>query len=81
MIGDMRGATNIAPMMTAGESVIKPKVAILQDNTTNKKKSKPGEADGATSSRTAFRLSDGNGLMIDLNQVGLFIEFPYFQYE
>jgi hypothetical protein len=48
MIGDIKGATNIAPMITAGESVISPKVAMLQDNTTNKKKSNPGEADGVT---------------------------------
>ena len=33
MIGDIRGATSIAPMITAGESVIKPKVDIMLDST------------------------------------------------
>jgi hypothetical protein len=45
IIGDMSGATNMAPIITAGELVINPSVAMLQDNTTNRKKSKLEEAD------------------------------------
>jgi len=37
IIGDIRGAINIAPIMTAGELVINPNVAILEDKITNKK--------------------------------------------
>ena len=36
-MGDMRGATTIAPMMTAGESLISPRVAIAPERTTKKK--------------------------------------------
>ncbi len=42
-MGDIRGATSMAPITTAVELVIKPKVAILVDKTTRKKKSKFGE--------------------------------------
>ena len=37
MMGDIKGATNIAPMITAGEFVIKPSVAILVERMTSKK--------------------------------------------
>ena len=37
MTGDINGATSIAPMMTAGESVINPRVAILVERMTIKK--------------------------------------------
>jgi len=54
MIGDMRGATNIAPMMTAGESVINPRVAILHESTASRKKSKLDEADSRISCVTTI---------------------------
>jgi hypothetical protein len=37
IMGDINGATNIAPMMTAGELVIKPRVAILVERMTSRK--------------------------------------------
>ena len=61
MIGDMSGATNMAPMMTAGESVTNPSVAILQDNTTNRKKSKLEVADWRISCVTTIFSSAVNG--------------------
>ena len=41
-IGDINGATSMAPMMIATESVSNPMVAIVQDRITSKKKSNPG---------------------------------------
>ena len=55
IIGDISGATSIAPMMTAGELVIRPIVAMLHDNTTSTKKSMPGEALSVTSSMISLR--------------------------
>jgi len=65
MIGDINGAINMAPMITAGESVIKPRVAILDDSMTNRKKSKPGVTASDISSITSLRLSAGSLLMIN----------------
>ncbi len=56
MMGDMRGASNMAPMITAAELVIKPRVAMLQDKITRRKKSKPGDAEGVISA-ISFSLS------------------------
>ena len=36
MIGDMSGASSMAPMITAGEFVTRPSVAMLHDNTTRR---------------------------------------------
>jgi len=36
-MGDIRGATSIAPMITAGESFINPSVAIALESTTRRK--------------------------------------------
>ena len=44
-IGVIIGATSIAPIITADESVIRPKVAILLDKNTRRKKSNPGDDD------------------------------------
>jgi hypothetical protein len=41
-MGDMSGATNMAPMIMATESVNRPIVAIVQERITSRKKSKPG---------------------------------------
>lgn len=68
----MRGATNIAPMITAVESKINPKVAIMHERTTNKKKSKPGEAACSNSSKTSTRLSG----VKKLNQRRILIKDP-----
>ena len=37
IMGDINGATSIAPIMTAGELVIKPRVAILVERMTSRK--------------------------------------------
>ena len=42
MMGDIKGATNIAPIITAGELTSSPRVAITLESNTNKKKSKSG---------------------------------------
>ena len=43
MIGDISGATSIAPMMVAGESISSPSVAMILESSTKRKKSKSGE--------------------------------------
>ncbi len=64
MIGDMSGATSIAPMMTAAELVIKPDVAIAQDNTTSNRKSKQSLDDSASSALISWRSSVVSGFTI-----------------
>ena len=61
-MGDINGATSIAPMMTAAELVSKPSVAMLLESTTNRKKSKPGEASGVISATIWARSSAVSGL-------------------
>lgn len=51
-IGDMRGATSIAPMITAEESMMSPRVAIVQDRTIRTKKSVFGEDESIRSFST-----------------------------
>ncbi|MCJ7624955.1 MAG: hypothetical protein MUO76_15750 [Anaerolineaceae bacterium] len=56
MIGDINGATSMAPMITAAESVINPKVAMVQDKMIKRKKSKLGEDASASIPNTvSFR--------------------------
>jgi hypothetical protein len=43
----------MAPMMTAAESLTRPKVAMVHERTTSKKKSKPGAEVRSNSSRTS----------------------------
>ena len=57
MIGDINGATSIAPMIMAGESVINPMVAMLHESTTSRKKSKLDEELSVISSMICFRSS------------------------
>lgn len=70
--GDIKGATNMAPMITAGEFVISPNVAMLHDRITSRKKSYPLDADEATSSLISCRFWGGKGLMRVLNQLAGF---------
>jgi len=63
MIGDINGATNIAPIMTAGESVINPRVAIALERITSRKKSNFGEEASLISPINFRRREGGIGLM------------------
>jgi hypothetical protein len=60
-MGDMSGATNMAPMITAVELDNKPKVAMVQERMINRKKSYPGDAESINSFRTSSFLSAGSG--------------------
>jgi len=67
--GDMSGATSMAPMITAGELVMRPSVAILHESTIMRKKLNPGEAASVISATACFRCSAGAGCTIFLNHL------------
>jgi hypothetical protein len=62
-IGDINGATSMAPMITATEFVNNPSVAMLVESTTSRKKSNPGDAMGVISAMICVRLSAESGLI------------------
>ncbi len=76
MMGDIKGATSIAPMMTAAELVTSPEVAMAQDSTTSRKKSKPGEEVCLISIRISLRSSAVSGLTILRNEDNTLIHLP-----
>ena len=55
-MGDMRGATSIAPIIVAGESMSSPKVAITLESRTRRKKSKSGVESSRSLMMTSARL-------------------------
>jgi hypothetical protein len=61
MIGDINGASSIAPIITAGELVIRPRVAMLHERMTSKKKSNPGDAKGVISLIISLRSAEDRG--------------------
>jgi len=68
IIGDISGATNMAPIMTAGESVINPSVAMALERITSKKKSNFGEDASLISPINLRRREGGIGFMYFDNQ-------------
>ncbi len=57
MIGDMSGATSMAPIIVAGESISKPSVAIVAESSTKRKKSKLGSLASRRRTWTSARSS------------------------
>jgi hypothetical protein len=71
----MSGETSIAQITTAGELMINPKVAMLVERTTIRKKSKLGEEAFESCSKTSPRRSGLKNCILFRN-TGLYLGFP-----